>query len=385
MKEPTLSQWSIIKKDKWLLISLTLLPLLLSLSLWWIFSQSMARNLPIAVIDLQKSSLSRQLTRHLDATDILKVVGSYADIASAKRAFIGNKIYAYMVIPKNFDRDIYLNTPPQVSMFYNSQFILVGKLINKAVAQAHGTFDAQVAVMKQLSMGNKTTSSALGKALTIRTQITPLFNKNSNYAQFLVSGIVPAIWQISIVVSTILLLAANFRIYGQSTVFYKTPFKNILKINAFYFPFFLIQGFAFLLWFYQILDWPMMGSLFVLFIAQVVTALACVIMGSLFFLISFDPARAMSFAAAFTAPSFAFMGVTFPASDMNVLAKSWRNLLPISHYIEAQISQVSYGVSAWNTLSNFIPTMFFYFIPLLLTFLLIKKQLKKMDLHHDVI
>jgi len=378
MKEPTLSQWTIIKKDKWLLISLTLLPLLLSLSIWWIFSQSMARNLPIAVVDLQKSSLSRQLTRNLDATDILNVVGSYDDIASAKHAFIGNKIYAYMVIPKNFDRDIYLNTPPRVSMFYNSQFILVGKLINKAVAQAHGTFDAQVAVMKQLSTGNKTTSSAFGKALTIRTQITPLFNKNANYAQFLVSGIVPAIWQISIVVSTILLLAANFRIYGQSAIFYKSPFKNMLKINAFYFPFFLVQGFTFLICFYQILDWPMMGSLFVLFIAQVITALACVIMGALFFLISFDPARAMSFAAAFTAPSFAFMGVTFPASDMNLLARSWRNLLPISHYIEAQISQVSYGLSACNTLSNFIPNMCFYFIPLLLTALLIKKQLKKM-------
>ena len=379
MKEPTLSQWTIIKKDKWLLISLTLLPLLLSLSIWWIFSQSMARNLPIAVVDLQKSSLSRQLTRNLDATDILNVVGSYDDIASAKHAFIGNKIYAYIVIPKNFDRDIYLANPPQVSFFYNSQFILVGKLINSAALQALGTFNAQIGTVKQLSKGNKTLLSAVGSTVAIRTQITPLFNKNSNYAQFLVSAIVPALWQIAIVISTILFLTANHRIYGLKAMMAGSVLKNLLSMGSFYLPFFLIHGSAFLLWFYQLLAWPMEGSFLPILFAQLVTIIACMIMGALFFFLTLDPARAMSFAAAFTAPSFAFMGVTFPVTDMNIYAESWRAMLPISHYIEAQISQVSYGASAWETISHFTPSMLFYVVPFLLTLLLIKKHLRKLD------
>ena len=107
------------------------------------------------------------------------------------------------------------------------------------------------------------------------------------------------------------------------------------------------------------------------------------IMGSLFFFLTLDPARAMSFAAAFTAPSFAFMGITFPVTDMNNLAQLWRAMLPISHYIEAQISQVSYGLSAWETLSSFVPSMLGYLLPFLLTLLLIKKHLRKQD-HNDV-
>lgn len=380
-----LSQWQVLKHDRWLVSSLTWIPVLLALSIWWIFSQGIARDLPIGVLDLQQSALSRQLIREFDATPTLQVSHTFTDINTAKNAFISNDIYAYMVIPKNFDRDIYIANAPQVTVFYNSQYILVGKLINSAVLQAHGTFNAQIATLKQLSKGNSNQLAALSKAVGIRTQITPLFNKNSNYAQFLVSAIVPAIWQIAIVVSSILLLAANHRFYGLKKMLAKKPLTRLLAINGFYLPFFLVQGFAFLAFFYVVLDWPMQGSFLPLFFAQLLTAIACIIMGNLFFFLTLDPARAMSFAGAFTAPSFAFMGVTFPVSDMNILAKVWRSLLPISHYIEAQTSQVSYGLKPWQTIIDFSPTMFSYLVPFLLVLLLIKKHLRKLDTPHDTI
>jgi len=378
MTDTNLSQWRVLRADRWLLSSLTWIPVLLALSIWWIFSQAIARDLPVGVVDLQQSTLSRQLIREFDATSALQVDYNFSDIASAKHALVGTEIYAYLVIPKNFDRDIYQANPPQVSVFYNSQFILVGKLINSAALQAHGTFNAQVGTIKQLAKGNSTLLSAVGKTLATRSQITPLFNKNANYAQFLVSAIVPAIWQIAIVVSTILFLTANHRLYGLKRIALN-PLQSILSIWSFYLPFFVLQGMAFLLWFYSSIGWPMEGSLVTLLFAQFVTVIACMIMGSLFFFLTLDPARAMSFAGAYTAPSFAFMGVTFPVTDMNQIAAFWRSILPISHYIEAQIAQVSYGLTAWETISGFLPSMVGYLVPFVLTLLLMKKHLRKLD------
>lgn len=372
-----LSQWRVLSHDRWLLSSLTWIPILLALSIWWIFSQGIARNLPVGVLDLQRSVLSRQLIREFDATSALQVDHTFSDISAAKKALIGKNIYAYLVIPKNFDRQLYLAQSPQVSVFYNSQFILVGKLINSAAQHAHANFNAQVGTLKKLAKGNSTRLSAVAETVVIRTQITPLFNKNANYAQFLVSAIVPALWQISIVASTILFLTANYRLYGLKKIAAGTPLKNLLAMGGFYLPFFLVQGMAFLLWFYNCLDWPMEGSLLPLLFAQLLTAIASMIMGYLFFFLTLDPAKSMSFAGVFTAPSFAFIGVTFPVSDMNIVAQWWRGLLPISHYIEAQISQVSYGLSGWETLSSFTPSMLGYLLPLLLVLRLIKKQLKK--------
>jgi len=374
------SQWQVLKNDPWLLSSLTWLPVLLALSIWWIFSQSIARDLPIGVVDQQQSSLSRALIRSFDATSTLQVERGFNDVTAAKDALIGQKIYAYVVIPKHFDRDIYLASPPKVSVFYNSQFILVGKLINSASQQAHGTFNAQLGTLKQLAKGGGTIRSAVGKTLTIRHQITALFNKNTNYAQFLVSAIVPAIWQIVIVIATILLLSHNLRLDGLSLIA-RNPVRYLLSLGAFYLPFFLFQGIAFLLWFYTVLDWPMQGSFVALMFAQLLTVIACMVMGGLFFFLTLDAARAMSFAGAFTAPSFAFMGVTFPVSDMGPLALLWREILPISHYIEAQISQVSYGQGTWQTLAQLTPNMLAYLFPFLLTLLMIKKQMKKRVIH----
>lgn len=367
-------QWHVLRHDKWLLSSLTWLPVLLAVTLWWIFSQGIVRDLPVGIVDLDNSAASRLLVREFDATSVMAVRQRYSDAYAARQALTGGEVYAYAVIPRHFSRDIYRNTPPQVSVFYNSQYILIGKLINSAVNQAHATFNAQAGTLKQLSQGKQTFSGATGKALPLRSQITPLFNQNSDYAQFLVSAIVPALWQIFIVVSTILFLTANLRIYGRQTMLGARPIRRYLSICCFYLPAYLLTGFAFLSWFYTGLEWPMAGSLLPLIYAQLLTTIACMIMGSLFFFITLDPARAMSFAGVFTAPSFAFMGVTFPATDMPLLAEIWRNLLPVSHYIEAQISQSSYGVTAWQTISQFTPPMLGYLFPLLITLLLIRKH-----------
>lgn len=371
-----ISQWQIVRRDGWLLSCLTWLPIALALSIWAVFAQGIARDLPIAVVDFSHSEMSQTLVRYYDATSSMVVTQQLQSVEQAKQALVEGEIYAYAVIPSNFDSDVYKGLMPRVSVFYNSQTILIGKLVNSAFLQAQGTFNAQVTTMQSLAQGNQTITSAMASAVPIRTQITPLFNKNSNYAQFLVSAVVPALWQIVIVVSTILILAANHRMRGLRPWLSLQPAYQILRTLTPYLPIFVLQGFAFLCWFYIGLKWPMNGSLLLLVIGQLFTAIACMIMGSFFFFMTLDPARAMSFAGAFTAPSFAFMGITFPVTDMNSLAQFWRSLLPISHYIELQVNQVSYG-EPWPIAINELLPMLGYALPLMLTLILVKKHLKQ--------
>ena len=371
------NQWHILRHDKWLLSCLTWVPVVLCFSIYWIFSQGIANNLPVGVVDLNKSTLSQKLIGNYNATSMLSIDHQYDDIQQAKSALVEGDIYAILYVPANFDKAITKSLTPQVTLFYNSQYLLVGRLINSAALQAQGTFNAQVGVLKALSKGNTTSLAAMGNAVTVRTQITPLFNISTNYAQFLVSAIIPAIWQIAIVSFTVLVLSANYRISGLSPWFGSTSIVGHLSRTLIpYFLWFLLQGSFFLIWFYDIIGWPMEGSWLVLFFAQVITTLACMIMACFFFFLTCDAARAMSFAGAFTAPSFAFMGITFPAADMTTLATAWRELLPISHYIEVQVSQASYGVTAIQSLAHLTP-MVGYVIPLMLTVILIKKHMSK--------
>lgn len=375
MRKQLSSQLSIIRRDKWLLSSLTWLPIALAVMIWAIFSQGIARDLPIGVVNFAPGKLSQQLVRYYDATSTMSVHKQYSDVTQAKDALVRGEIYAYAVIPSQFDSDIYKKLAPQVSVYYNSQMILVGKLLSSAFTQAQSTFNAQLSTISNMAKGDATLLSAMGQAVPVRTQITPLFNKNSNYAQFLVSAIIPALWQIVVVVSTILILAANHRDKGLQPWLSTSPITCVVRTLLPYTLVFALQGFAFLVWFYLGFEWPMNGSFEVILLAQWITLIACMIMGSLFFFLTLDPARAMSFAGAFTAPSFAFMGITFPVTDMNSLAQWWRGLLPASHYIEVQVSQVSYGHAWCESLSHLTP-MLGYILPLLLCVALIHKHLK---------
>lgn len=369
------AQWPLLRRDGWLLACLTWLPITLAVTIWWIFSGAIVHHLPVGVVDLSHSQLSRQLQRHIDATPTLAVTRHYQTVAEAKQDMVTSDIYAVVVIPAQFDKSVYRARQPQVTTFYNSQYILVGRVISSAVTQAIGTLNAEIGVVRTLSHGNQTMQGAMGQVLPIQTQITALFNKNTNYAQFLVSAIIPALWQIVVVVSTILILSANTRIYGLQRWLGQRPFLRLSRTLLRYYPIFILQGAAFLLWFYHVLQWPMHGDLLVLILAQMVTAIGCMIMGAAFFFLSLDPARAMSFAGAFTAPSFAFMGITFPTSDMGSIAQAWRSLLPVSHYIEVQVSQVSYGLPAYQALTHLWP-MAGYILPLLLTVVLMRKHLR---------
>lgn len=370
-------QWQILKHNRWLFASLTWVPILLGLCMYWIFSQGIASNLPIGVVDLNKSPYSQALIQHYDATSMLKVDQQFDDIGQAKRAMVGGEIYAILYIPYRFDKSLLSSSVPQVTLFYNSQYLLVGKLISSAAQQAQGTFNAKASTVNALAKGNTTRAAAMGRAVSVTTQITPLFNKGTNYAQFLVTAIIPAIWQIVIVAVTILVLSANYKVAGLvSWLGHRRPMGAVGNTLLPYFFWYWLLGLSFLIGFYDLIGWPMEGSWGVLVLAQGVMVFACMIMACFFFFLTCDAARAMSFAGAFTAPGFAFMGITFPATDMGSLAQFWRGLLPASHYIEVQVSQASEGVGAIQALSYLMP-MWGYLFPLIVTLFLIKKHLTK--------
>jgi len=318
---------------------------LLFVLVWWIFSAGLPRALPVGVVDLDHSDLSRSLVRHYDASPTLRIAGQYASVVQGSRALRGGEVKALLVIPKHLKRGVITGNPMQVTAFYNTQLLLIGKLIKSALIQAHGTFGVKIEAFMAMADG-ETGIHALSAAIPMGNQVTPLFNINSDYAKFLVSAIIPALWQILMVALTVLILARELREQGLRNWLGATP---VIAISAKLMPYTLLlwlQGLLFLWFLFVFLGWPMNGSWAVLIVAQLLTVLASQAMALMLFFIAQNAARAFSFAAAYSAPSFAFLGVTFPASDMTPIAQVWRSLLPMSHYMDIQLFQANHGASA---------------------------------------
>ncbi|MCW8328508.1 ABC transporter permease [Photobacterium sp. SDRW27] len=361
-------EWQLLRADGWLRALVSWLPLTLFVTMWAIFSSGIARDLPIGVVDFDHSRLSRQVVRQYDASPAIAVTGAFQSVEQGSRALRAGEVYALVVIPHDLEKKTLLGQAPDIKAFYNSQFILIAKLVNSAIVQAQGTLNASVDTLQNMAGGTAVPAQALGQAVPLRSQITPLYNSNSHYGQFLVSATIPATWQILIVITTILALAAEIRQQGVRAWLHAAPARNLLAKLVPYTLLFWLQGILFLWGLYVLLGWPMHGNWLILMLAQLLTVIACQGIAALFFLLPLEPTKAMSFAAGFTAPAFAFVGVTFPATDMPAFAQFWRAMLPVTHYLEVQVHQVNHGQSFIDALPQ-LAILTAFMLPLLVAVL----------------
>lgn len=355
-------EWRLLWQDTFSRALTCWIPLLLIGLLCWIFSAGLARDLKVGLVDLDRSTLSRQLTYSLDASAGLKIAQQFDTIDEGARALRGGGIYALVVIPHHLERDARQGTQPQVTVFNNGQFILIAKLVNSALAQVVGTLNGQVGVLAAMADG-KALPGAFGQAVPIASQVTALYNINSSYAQFLLSALLPAVWQILVVLYGLNALARTDRLGLDWTTrgvwfgLWRTLLPHVFIGWGW--------GLAWSLLLFKGLGYPMQGSWLVLTLGLGLASAACVSMGAFFYGVIRDPARALSLAGAYTAPGFAFMGVTFPVSAMGDVAQFWRSLLPISHYVELQIGQTNYGQPLTAALPQF-GALLLFLLPLLL-------------------
>jgi ABC-2 type transport system permease protein len=373
------NEWRFICHDAWLKALLFWVPIILAVIIWGIFSAGIARNLPIGVIDNNNSTISRSLIRNYDASPTLAVIKHFNSTQQASAALKSGAIYAFVIIPTDLEKNTLLGKTPQVTAFYTSQFILVGKLINSALSSAHSTYVTQYETVKDLNNTHGSIVQAFGEALPIAYQITPLFNSNTHYGQFLVTAIIPAMWQILIIATIVLVVARPLHNKSLPTWLTTLHFNDVLFRLVPYVFIFWLQGIIYITVFYGALHWPMHGSWLLLIFAQLLLVIACTSVATLFFFITLDVTRAMSLVAGFAAPAFAFVGITFPETDMPLLAQLWRALLPISHYINLQIEQVNYGSSFIHSAQDLIVLIYFLGCFFAAKLLLLKKR-KKLSL-----
>lgn len=351
-----------IKNSFYLFSLLTWAPLLSFILVIAIFYKGVARDLPISVVDNDHSQLSRQIITQINANPSLHVKKESVDLYSASKEISAGDIYATVVIPSNFERDVTQKKQPVISAFVNAQYLLIGKMINSALSSTIMQSASRIDFATNLSADGQS-KTALNATAPINTQITPFFNTYKNYFLFLVSAILPAILQILAAVSVILSFGKMFKENKQKEFFKNGKIFSVLIGKTL--PYTIVYfgwGVVYLLYMYGTQPWEFQGSFAIVFFAMLLMIIAYQGVALSFFTLNFHTTRALSLASLYTAPAFAFLGITFPASSMPEFAFFWHNILPVSHYLKIQIALASYGSSALEVLPLLVNLL--YFLPL---------------------
>lgn len=350
-----------IKNSFYLFSLLTWIPLVSFLLIIAIFNKGIVRDLPISVVDYDNSKLSHQIITQINANSTLHVKGIQADLQQASTDISSGNIYATVVIPKHFQKNVIQNKQPQITAFINSQYLLIGKMINSALNTTIQQSSGRIDFVSNLTKDGQF-STAKNSVSPIGIQVTPFFNTYQNYFLFLVSAIIPTLLQILIAIVIIASIGRTFKAQKEQEFFSKNIIGSLIGKTLPYTLSYFVWGVLFILYMYGYEGWEFQGSFGVTFLALLLMILAYEGVALSFFVINFDQVRALSLAALYTAPAFAFLGITFPVSSMPEFAVIWHNLLPISHYLKIQIAQANYGAPV----TEIIPLLFnlLWFLPM---------------------
>ena len=331
-------EWRRLRGDFWDMGMLSWIPLVLCGMLWLIFSAGIARDLPIVIIDNDNSTLSRQLTRWLDASPGIEVAAKVASSDEALRRLRERTAFGYLLIPNDFEQKLLGGRQATVQWLYNAQFSSHAGALLRDVRTVSTTLSAGIEMTARVKKGMSGVQAA-AQFEPIRTTLNSLYNENISYEAFLTLALMPAMLQIFIVVAVVTSIGRELR-DGTVPQWLASAHGSWLRAVGAKLLFPLIAYCAlallYLLFFSLARGWAVAGSLPALLLSMLLLVLAYCGLATLLIAATLSLRLALSGAAFITAPAFAFAGQAFPLMAMPAPARAWEEAVPLTHYLQLQ-------------------------------------------------
>ncbi len=144
--------------------------------------------LPVAVVDYDRSDLSRKITFMLDASPQIVVDSSYLSEKSAKDAIVNNKMTAVVIIPSHFKRDLYLGKEPVISVGADASYFLIYGGVVGATMHSVLTESAQQQVGELLKKSVPMITAKM-QYTPFKTEFINTFNISGSYINYVIPAV----------------------------------------------------------------------------------------------------------------------------------------------------------------------------------------------------
>ena len=187
-----------------LVIAMIIYPIIYSVG----YMNETMTDLPIGVVDMDKSAQSREYIGLIDASSELNVTYQPFSLKEAEDLMMKNKIGGVVLIPDNFERDIEVGEQAHVAVYADASYFLNYKNAYMAVIQANTHFNEKISVQQYLAEG-KSFRDAKAQSNPLDIQPHLLYNPASAYGSFVMPGLILVVIQQTLLIG-IGLLGGSF-------------------------------------------------------------------------------------------------------------------------------------------------------------------------------
>ncbi len=329
------------------------------------FRDGLPEDLPIAVVDNDNSSLSRNFARQLDATQLGKVV-RYETFAQARHDMQSGKVTSIIVIPEGMYRDVQSQRQPQIEYYLNGLYFVGGALAYKDILTmlnlTNGAVQREVLRMKEVNE-----NEIMGLIQPIQVDTHQIGNVYTNYGYYLTNIMLPGFLEMVVIIVLIYSLGMELK-YRTSRHLMQVSggsIRNALlgKLAVFTVLFSAI-GLILVVLLYHRMHFPIAGSIWNMAIGIVLMVLASEAVAIFIIGCLPVPRLALSVGALYSVLGFSLAGFTLPVETMPAYIQGLSVAFPLRHYYLLYCHEVIFGSGFASWWPEVVHLLIFLFLPL---------------------
>ena len=355
-------------------LTMIVVPLFCMIFLTDLLHEGLPIKAPAAVVDCDRSELSRRMIQSLNGAQMSRITAVYDNFSDARQAMQRGEIYGCYLIPENFQSDLLAVRTPSVSYYTNMAYYVPASLLYKNFTASALYAKADVASELLTDVGINT-EEIVPLLQPINIDVRGLSNPWMDYAVYLCNSFVPAIMQLMIFLTTAFAVCHEIK-RATSPFWLRLAKGSIVKaLLAKLLPQTIVWQIMMLFmlwWFYGWNGFVMNGSWGWMILSEMMFVLAC--QGFALFVIGVLPnlRLALSVGALVGVLSFSIAAFSFPYESMygSIGVFSW--IVPVRYNFLIYIDQALNGIDIYYSKIFYVAYIVFMLLPLL-----VLKRLKR--------
>ena len=354
---------------------IVIMPLLCSWFLLDLIKDGSVQRVPVGIVDLDNSSLSRRISRNLNGFQQVNICQRYNNFAEARDAVQRGEVLGFFFIPDNLEEDALGGRQPVVSYYVNyayyapasmqyKGFKTISMLVNGGIVQT---------ALRTVGVSNQQIESTL---VPYQTHVHMISNPFTNYDYYLNSTFVPCFLSLFILLVTAFSLGLELK-SGLSRQWLKTSGDSMfLALVGKLVPQTVL--FTVVCWFVQWMmfrcyDFPLNCNPWNMLIAMFLLVVANQSFAVLMFCFVPNFRYGTMLCTLLGMVSFSFCGFSLPHEAMYPWVHSLGYVMPIKYYFLIMVDQALNGIDLYYSRVYYAALIGFTILPMLLSWRLKKE------------
>lgn len=195
-------EFSLVFHDIGLMLFLLFLPTAYPIIYSLIYNPEVVRDIPVVVVDHDRTALSREMTRKLDATEAAWVKGYATDLPEARRAMAERECYAIFEIPEGFARKVGRNEGATAMLYCESSLLL--RYRSLMIGASGVTQDMGAEIMAEDINNVAPLLGTISNGNIMPLEYRALGNIQSGFDSFIMPGVLMLILQQAIILAVMM-------------------------------------------------------------------------------------------------------------------------------------------------------------------------------------